>query len=275
MATRPTVPSTVAGSTATAGTAAAARRKQKNTPVMAKATSLTLLQIVHAYLDDLQVRNYKPKTILGYRKNLTTFTHWAESQGTQTLAGFDSELVKGYIRYLQHKTKWSERTYAVRTQERLKPTAIRNYVRDLKTFASWLAQEGYTRVNMLEAVRLPKVDETPSEPFRDDELDRIFGALDTTDAHDLRDYVLLHTLWDTGMRVGELVALTTADVDLKSCQIRIQHAKFGKWHDIGFGNETHKYIRPLYGAMPTPAGDPGRSASLPFARWLPAHGTSG
>ena len=30
-------------------------------------------QIVKAYLDDLAVRNYKPKTITGYRKNLHTF----------------------------------------------------------------------------------------------------------------------------------------------------------------------------------------------------------
>ncbi len=44
------------------------------------------------------------------------------------------------------------------------------------------------------------------------------------------------------MRVGELVALTLDDVDLQSCQIRIQHAKFGKWRDIGFGRQTHQYL---------------------------------
>ena len=38
------------------------------------------------------------------------------------------------------------------------------------------------------------------------------------------------------------MALTLDDVDLRTCQIRIQHAKFGKWRDIGFGRETHKYL---------------------------------
>jgi len=80
-------------------------------------------------------------------------------------------------------------------------------------------------------------------PFKDVELAAIFGSLDTADAFDLRDYALMHTLWDTRMRVGELVALTDDDVDLKGCQIRIQHAKFGKWRDIGFGRETHKYLQ--------------------------------
>ena len=35
--------------------------------------AIPLEQIVNAYLDDLAVRNYKPKTIHGYRKNLHTF----------------------------------------------------------------------------------------------------------------------------------------------------------------------------------------------------------
>jgi site-specific recombinase XerD len=66
-------------------------------------------------------------------------------------------------------------------------------------------------------VRVPKVDEIPAEPFSDDELAVLFDSLDTTDALDLRDYVLMHTLWDTGMRVGELVALTLDDADLQTC----------------------------------------------------------
>jgi integrase/recombinase XerD len=44
------------------------------------------------------------------------------------------------------------------------------------------------------------------------------------------------------MRVGELVALTLDDVDLKDCGIRIDHAKWGKWRDIGFGKQTQKYL---------------------------------
>ncbi|HEX6542000.1 MAG TPA: tyrosine-type recombinase/integrase [Ktedonobacterales bacterium] len=204
--------------------------------------TIPLDQIVSAYLNDLQVRNFKPKTINGYRKNLNTFVAWAEGEGRTTLAQFDADLVKEYIRYLQHKTKWSERQYTTQAAGCVSASAIRNYVRDLKAFASWLVEEHYTPAHVLAAVRLPKADETPILPFSDEELATIFGSLDPTDAFDLRDYVLLHTLWDTGMRVGELVALTLDDLDLKSGQIRIQHAKFGKWRDIGFGRETHKYL---------------------------------
>lgn len=226
---------------------------------MAKSTATRLDQLVTAYLDDLRVRGYKVKTIDGYDKNLHTFLRWAASESVTVVAQFDAELVKTYIRYLQHKPKYAERGYQhPPTTELLSPSAIRNYVRDLKAFATWLAEEQYTEGHALASVRTPKADETPIEPFTDEELDCIFGALDTTDAFDLRDYVLLHTLWDTGMRIGELVSLTLDDVDLKACQMRIQHAKFGKWRDIGFGRETHKYLtRYLTLCRPQPivAGD--------------------
>ena len=73
--------------------------------------TMPLDQIVRAYLDDLLVRNYTPKTINGYGKNLRTFVAWTEGRGARSLAQFDAELVKEYVRYLQHKTKRSERQY--------------------------------------------------------------------------------------------------------------------------------------------------------------------
>jgi site-specific recombinase XerD len=132
-------------------------------------------------------------------------------------------------------------------------TTIRNHVRDLKAFASWLEREAYTTENVLAQVRKPKADEVPVAPFTHEELDAIFGALDLTDAVELRDYVILHTLWDTGMRVGELVALTLVDVNLKTCEIRIAHAKWGTWRDIGFGKQSQKYVsRYVSVCRPTP-----------------------
>src|SRR5260370_499033 len=92
-----------------------------------------------------------------------------------------------------------------RPWRQLADSAIRNYIRDLKPFATWLEEELYTAENVLVDVRKPKADETPIEPFPDEEIRRIFASLDPTDPFGLRDYVLLHTLWDTGLRVAELV----------------------------------------------------------------------
>lgn len=135
---------------------------------MAKAPSLTLKQIVQAYLDDLQVRGYKPKTIRDYQKTLHTLVNWAHDNAAVTLAQFDAELVKDYGRYLQQKTKWSERSYAKPDWSSLSASTIRNYVRELKTFAGWLAEQHYTPENVLSSVKRPKADEVPIQPFTDE-----------------------------------------------------------------------------------------------------------
>ncbi len=217
------------------------QRGEKDT--MAARQSIALSVLLQAYLDDMRVRAYKPKTINGYRKKVGRFVRWAESVHAGTLKDLTPERVKAYITYLQQQKLYSTHPIARRTEQPLlSPSAIRNYVRDLKAFSSWLAQEQYTPTDVLESVKKPKADETPIEPFTDDEIMRIFASLDPTDEFGLRDYVLLHTLWDTGLRVGELVNLTLQDIDLQRCQIRIAHAKFGKWRDVGFGKQTHKYL---------------------------------
>ncbi len=222
---------------------------------MARQGSLELTALTRAYLDDLRVRGYKPKTIQGCAAKLGRFTRWAATTGATQLCHFDADLVKRYVAYLQQERRWATHPNPrITPQPPISSVAIRNYVWDLKAFATWLVEEQYTASNVLAEVRKPKADETPIEPFSDDELQQIFAALDPTDVFDLRDYVILHTLWDTGMRVGELVSLLLEDVDLKSCQIRIQHAKFGKWRDIGFGTQTHKYLtRYLTLGRPQPA----------------------
>jgi integrase/recombinase XerD len=249
------------GTSATAGTAGGGSVSSRISgphsrgPQSAPHGATPLTTLVRAYLDDLRVRGYRPKTIIGYETKLRRFTDWAATVDATELRHFDAALAKRYISYLQQDHRWSTHPNHRRAaQPLLSPVAISNYVRDLKVFSVWLGQEHYTPGDVLADVRKPKADETPITPFPDDEIQRIFASLDTTDVFDLRDFVILHTLWDTGLRVGELVALTLDDVDLQHGEIRVAHTKFGKWRDIGFGTQTHKYLmRYLSLGRPQPA----------------------
>lgn len=209
---------------------------------MARRKTMTLQEVAEAYYEDCKVQGLKPSTIQGYRRTLGCFLRWGQEHGVTMMSHFTPEAIKKYIIHLQGKQKWSDHDYVPTQAETLSATTVRNYVRDLKAFASWLEEETYTVDNVLQRVRKPKADEVPIEPFTQDQIDIIFHALDMTDTFEFRDFVILHTLFDTGMRVGELAALTLDDVDLKNCEIRIDHAKWGKWRDIGFGKQTQKYL---------------------------------
>jgi site-specific recombinase XerD len=223
---------------------------------MPRRKAMPLEDIIAIYYDDCTVQGFSPLTIRGYRRTMRCFMRWAHEAGATTLPDFTAEAVKRYIAQLQQKRKWEDNAYVPTQDKKVCATTVRNYTRDLKAFASWLEREGYTEDNVLRKVRKPKADDVPPEPFSQDELNAIFSAFDLTDSFGLRDYVMLHTLWDTGMRAGELVALTLGEVDLKLCEIRIDHAKWGKWRDIGFGKQTQKYLtRYVTSGRPDPTLD--------------------
>ncbi len=209
---------------------------------MARQKTMPLDEVVTTYLQDCTVQGLKPSTIKGYRRTLRCFKRWADEHKIKMVAHFNADNIKLYIAFLQEKTRWSDNPFVPVQTDKLSGTTVKNYVRDLKAFASWLEREGYTPDNPLLKVRKPKADEVPATPFSQEEIDAIFAALDVTDTWQFRDYVIMHTLWDTGMRIRELVALTVDDFDLKTCEIRIDHAKWGKWRDIGFGKQTQKYL---------------------------------
>src|SRR4051812_22782833 len=59
-----------------------------------------------------------------------------------------------------------------------------------------------------------------------EEIQRYYRAV--WDSENLQDSILIKLLLVTGVRVGELVKIHLADVDLGQCQIRISDGKGGK-----------------------------------------------
>jgi site-specific recombinase XerD len=98
---------------------------------------------------------------------------------------------------------------------------IRGYVRALKAFASWLYEEWYTDINVLGRYRLPKARQVEPEWLRQDEIQRLLRAFDRNTTLGARDYAIVLTLLDTGLRCAELCYLTLANADLEIGQLKV------------------------------------------------------
>ena len=85
----------------------------------------------------------------------------------------------------------------------------------VRRFSAWLAEEGEQDSDPLLGLKSPKLDKPVIEPLTDDQLRAMLKACRGSDLRDRRDQALL-LMFTTGMRAGEVVALTTADVDLRS-----------------------------------------------------------
>src|SRR5829696_10187914 len=84
----------------------------------------------------------------------------------------------------------------------------------VRRFSGWLTEEGEQATDPLLGLKPPKLDKPVIEPLTDDQLRAMLKACRGSERRNKRDEAILRLMFTTGMRAGEVVGLTTADVDL-------------------------------------------------------------
>lgn len=168
--------------------------------------------IVH-FLNSLQVdRGFAVNTIAAYRNDLDQFCAYVQSPPqTDHISQISAwgELTEAHLSaYVLHLR---EREYAASTIAR--KTAA------LKSFSSHLVERGVTRVDTAENLSAPRVEKYTPRSISPAEIDQLLAQTARASAEGrpegLRDQAMMETLYSTGMRVSELVALNIGEVDLE------------------------------------------------------------
>jgi len=179
---------------------------------------LTLQQEIERFLSSLgRERQFSDNTIAAYRNDLTQFREYLqlppeEDQLTpiQEWAALTPDYLNRYLLYLK------TRDYAASTVAR--KTAA------LKTFSQYLEQSGQLRADPSAELAPPRVDRYMPRAITTEEVERLMDQPRTASAEgspeSLRDLAMLDTLYSSGMRVSELVALDVDDVDLDRMEVR-------------------------------------------------------
>ena len=97
-----------------------------------------------------------------------------------------------------------------------KPATAMARHRGVRLFSAWLTEEGEQDTDPLIGLKSPKLDKPVVEPLTDDQLRAMLKASRGSELRDRRDTAILMLMLTTGMRAGEVIGLTTADVDLRS-----------------------------------------------------------
>ena len=162
-----------------------------------------------------------PATIEAYRSDLIGFVTWFERSGRNDPRAVDRRDLRRYLAYL------STRNYARRTVAR-KASALRRYF-------GWLCHTGVVEIDPSVGLSAPKGDGRLPQVLRQGQLDALLDGAHPapgapadearTDAETPqstarersltnRDDALLELLYGSGLRVGELCALSVGDLDL-------------------------------------------------------------
>ena len=151
------------------------------------------------YYLDCQARNLSPRTIAGYRKQIGYFLRYAnEAHAVVELKDLSPALLKHYIVMLQKKGN--------------KPSYINDLIKPIKSMCSYAYQEGYTEGILTKRVKNVKEPRVLIHTFSPDEIKRMVCYFNGSDFLSIRNRLIMMILFDTGIRVSELMDLTPQQI---------------------------------------------------------------
>ena len=164
---------------------------------------------VEAFLRALQVdKGFSQNTISAYRNDLGQFA--AQLQREQGVTDWVAVRQDHLVTYLLHLR---ERQYASSTVAR--KTAA------MKSFFHHLVESGQLPADPSALLSSPKVDKYVPRAIARDEVERLLAQPARANGPEgLRDRAMLETLYSTGVRVSELVALDLECVELDDARVR-------------------------------------------------------
>jgi integrase/recombinase XerD len=115
------------------------------------------------------------------------------------------------------------------------------YCRAIRAFFGFLKREGFIDNNAIAKVKMPKVPETVIPTFSEKEIERLLAQADKGSNEGFRDYCLLLTLIDTGIRLSELANLKVDDIDYEQNLFRVM-GKSQKERFVPFGRRVAKAL---------------------------------
>ncbi len=208
-------------------------------------------EALKAFVIQKQVDGLSPRTVDFYNGKIRMFVAFVSDKPVRDLTLQDGQ---NWVLHLGSRNRYVNHPFKKEVPEPMSRATLRGYVRALKVFASYLYEERYTKTNVFGRIRLPADTKRVVDILSDEEIVRIFGAINPNCKLGARMHAVLSLLLDTGMRIGELERITFEDIDFKQHHIKIT-GKGDKQRYVPFGVTTSKAILAWYNMFRDEEGD--------------------
>ena len=156
-------------------------------------------------------RNSPVNTVSSYISDINQFAGYLEKGGTADFTCVTTDDVRVFITRLSDTGR--------------SPATISRCVASLKAFFGHLSAIGYTYHNPMNGIAAKAAEKKPPRILTGEEVKRLLEQPDTSDHKGRRDKAMLETLYATGIRVSELIALDESDVNLSTGLITCRNGK--------------------------------------------------
>lgn len=188
------------------------------------------MDVTEKYLKKCKIKNLSPVTIQNYKYVISAFQNFYAGEWDK----LTQDDIDDYVILLQE-------TYE-------KTGSINSKLMCLRAFIKWLQSEDIVNPK----IKIPqlKTDIPEIQTFETNHLLKLYDACLNTRKNAFsryRDYTIMVTLLETGIRLGELVSIKLKDLDTKLMMIEIRRSKNRKPRPVfytsqGLGQVIRKYL---------------------------------
>lgn len=169
----------------------------------------TLIEHYRTYLTE--ERKSPVNTIKAYMHDLTRFTEFLTENDKAGFSDVTEDDVQAFISHL--------------TDIGLSTATISRCIASLKTFHNRMFAQGLLQSDPTTDIAAVRAKKTPPLILSGGEIERLLEQPDIRDVKGSRDRAMLETLYATGIRVSELIALDESDVNLATGLIACRNGK--------------------------------------------------
>jgi len=180
------------------------------------------------------LRGWSRQTLTAYRADINDAAAWLAEHHATIFTASQEQLA----RYL-----------AALNRQGLKESSIQRRRSALSTWYTLLQQEGMREEHPVRALPKPRRSRRLPKEMSEQDVERLLAAPDLATATGVRDRCMLEVMYATGLRVSELIALTTGNLDMQAGLIRVV-GKGNKERLVPFGEEAANWLRQWLGSRP-------------------------
>lgn len=173
-------------------------------------------------------RGLSANTLAAYQSDLRAFAGWLAQERERGLAEARRSDLLDYLTLLSRQGR--------------KPRSAARLLSCLRQFYRHLLRQGAIREDPSARVEAPKLGRPLPKTLTEAEVETLLAAPDTDDPRGHRDRTMLELLYATGLRVSELVSLTSEQVSLVQGVVRVT-GKGGKERLVPLGEEAVSWLQ--------------------------------
>ena len=177
-------------------------------------------------------RNYSPRTVASYRRDLVLFRQFlADTDAGLDLLTADRDTVRLWVVDMMDKGE--------------KSTTVNRKLSTLRSFYRFLRIKGITDRSPVQGVKGPKNKKPLPQFVKESDMDKLLDdpAIDLGEGFmGIRNRTVIAVFYETGMRMAELIGLDDRDVDFGSHTIKVT-GKRNKQRFIPFGEELELRLK--------------------------------